>query len=178
MNKETLQKKIETVEGYKEKLSKSNLVIMFNFNGMPADKATSLRRELKNNDAEMLVGKNTLLFRAFENTIIHDHRDVFVGPTAVIFSYKDPAKTAKIVFDTCKSLDKDDPLRFIKAGLLGNKYLTPKDIEALANLPSMEVLVSKLMGVLQSPVVGLIMALKAVPQKLVLTLKALETQKS
>lgn len=178
MNKETLQKKIETVEGYKKKLAKSNFVLFFNFNGLPADVATSLRRELKSADSEMLVGRTTLFFRAFENTIMHDHREVFVGPTAVVFSYKDPAKTAKIVFDTCKSIDKDDSLRFIKAGMLGNKYLTPKDVEALANLPSMEVLVSKLMGVLQAPVVGFIMALKAVPQKLVLTLKAIETKNS
>ncbi len=178
MNRETLQKKIETVEEYKKKLSDSNFVLFFNFNGLPADVATSLRRELKAIGSEMVVGRTTLFFRAFENTIMHDHRDVFVGPTAVIFSYKDPAKTAKIVFDTCKTLDKDDPLRFIKAGMLGNKYLTPKDVEALASLPSMEVLVSKLMGVLQSPLIGFMMALKAVPQKLVLTLKALETKNS
>ncbi len=178
MNKEKLQKKIETVEEYKRRLSNSNFVLFFNFNGLPADVATSLRRELKSIDSEMLVGRTTLFFRAFENTIIHDHRDIFIGPTAVIFSYKDPAKTAKVVFDTCKTLDKDNPLKFIKGGMLGNKYLTPKEIDALANLPSMEVLVSKLMGVLQSPVVGLMMALKAVPQKLVLTLKALETKNS
>jgi|YelNatPaOPRAMG01_1025707.scaffolds.fasta_scaffold09599_4 large subunit ribosomal protein L10 len=178
MNKETLNKKIETVEGYKSKLNSSNFVLFFNFNALPADVATSLRRDLKAIDSEMVVGRTTLFFRAFENTIMHDHRDVFVGPTAIVFSYKDPAKTAKIVFDTCKSLDKENPLKFIKAGMLSNKYLTPKDVEALANLPSMEVLVSKLMGVLQAPVVGFIMALKAVPQKLVLTLKALEEAKN
>ncbi len=178
MNQDTLNKKIDTVQGYKEKLSKSNLVIFFNFNGVPADISNALRSNLKNNNGEMIVGRNTLIFRAFENTIIHDHRDIFIGPTSVVFSYGDPAKVAKIVFDTCKSMDKDSPTKFLKGGLLGNKHLSPKDVEALANLPSMEVLVSKLMGVLQAPVVGFIMTLKAVPQKLVLTLKAVETKNS
>lgn len=176
MNQETLKKKIETVSFYKEKISHSNLVIFFNFNSVSTESINELRRNLKDNGSELLVGRNTLLFRAFEDTIIHDHRDIFVGPTSMIFSYKDAAKTAKIVFDLCKTLDKDNPLKFIKGGLLGNRYLNPKDIEALANLPSMDILISKLMGVLQSPIVGFIMALKSVPQKLVLTLKAVETK--
>jgi large subunit ribosomal protein L10 len=86
MNKETLNKKIETVEGYKSKLNSSNFVLFFNFNTLPADVATSLRRDLKAIDSEMVVGRTTLFFRAFENTIMHDHRDVFVGPTAIVFS--------------------------------------------------------------------------------------------
>jgi len=170
--------KAELVDGYKDRIGRSNLVIFFNYSGIDALPLTKLRAELKSMNAELLVGKNTLFYRAFMQTPVADHREVLVGPTALVFAYSDPVVVAKKVFEVSKELNKENPVASIKGGFMSGRFLKPQDIQALAELPPMEVLISKLMGTLQAPLMNFIMALKSVPQKLVLTLKAIEDKKS
>ncbi len=177
MNRKTLEQKIQKVNSYKEKINSSSLVILFNFFEIETAPINDLRSKLKKNGGEFLVGKNTLFYRAFEDTVLHDHKEIFINPTALIFAYNDPVTVAKIVYEKCKELDKEKPERFLKGGLLDGKFLSTKDIVSLASLPPKDVLISKLLGVIQAPVVGLVMALKSVPAKLVLTLKAIEEKK-
>ncbi len=178
MERRSWIKKAEIVNGYKERIKKAQLLIFFNFAGIPANDITNLRWNIKEEGGEMVVGKNTLFYRALMDTVISDHREVLIGPTAVVFAYKDPIPVAKVIYEFAKEFNSDDPLSLIKGGLYAGRFLTPEDIKALAQLPPKEVLVSKLMGVIQAPVVNLVMTLKAVPQKLVLVLKAIEEQKS
>lgn len=172
------KEKEQKIRGYKERFDRSNLLIFLNFTGVDAGSMSKLRSEIKSADGEMLVGKNTLLYRAFMDTPLSDHREVLVGPTAVVFSYGDPVLIAKKIYDFGKELNKDNPLEKVKGGYMQGRFLMPADVQSLAELPPVEVLVSKLMGILQAPLINFIMALKAVPQKLVLTLKALEEKKS
>ncbi|WP_448583690.1 50S ribosomal protein L10 [Thermocrinis sp.] len=170
--------KAKLVDGYKDKISKSNLVIFFNYSGIDALPLTKLRAELKSMNAELLVGKNSLFYRAFMETAVADHREVLVGPTALVFAYGDSVVVAKKIFEVSKELNKENPLASIKGGFMSGKFLKPQEIQALAELPPMDVLISKLMGTLQAPLMNFILALKSVPQKLVLTLKAIEEKKS
>ncbi|WP_448588196.1 50S ribosomal protein L10 [Thermocrinis sp.] len=176
--KKAWELKSRLVDGYRERIGKSKLVIFFNYSGIDALPLTKLRAELKSMNAELLVGKNTLFYRAFMETPVADHREVLVGPTALVFAYGDPVAVAKRIFEVSKELNKDNPTASIKGALMSGKFLKPQDVQALAELPPMEVLVSKLMGTLQAPLMNFIMALKSVPQKLVLTLKAIEEKKS
>ncbi len=178
MERKSLQEKAQKVKSYKERMERSNLILFLNFVGIDAQSMTKLRSDVKSAGGEVLVGKNTLFYRAFMDTVISDHREVLVGPTAVVFSYKDPVLTAKTVYEFLKELNKDNPLEKVKGGYMQGRFLKPEDVKALAELPPMEVLIAKLMGTLQAPLINLIMALKAVPQKLVLTLKAIEEKKS
>lgn len=178
MEKKSWKQKSEVVRNYMGKMEKSKAILFLNFDGMDANFMSRLRSDIKAIDGEILVGKNTLLYRAFMNTAMSDHRDVLVGPTALVFAYKDPVLVAKKVYEYMKELNKDNPIEKIKGGLIQGRFLKPVDVQALAELPPAEVLISKLMGTIQAPLMSLIMALKAMPQKLVLTLKAVEEKKS
>ncbi len=177
--RKSLLRKKELVASYRERFERSKgFVIFFNFESIDAFPLSQLRAKVRATNGEIVVGRNTLLYRAFESTPLVDHRDIFIGPSAALFAYEDPVSTTKVLINFLKeSFDKEYREK-IKGGLLNNKYMTPEDVIALAELPSMEELVAKLMGVLMAPVTQLAMTLKAVPQKLVLTLKAIEEKKS
>lgn len=178
MERKSWKEKEKKVKGYRERMERSNLLIFLNFTGIDAGAMSKLRVDIKSSGGEVLVGKNTLFYRAFMDTPLSDHREVLVGPTAIIFSYRDPVLLAKKVYEFAKEINKDNPLEKIKGGYMQGRCLKPADIQSLAELPPMEVLISKLMGTLQAPLINFIMILKAMPQKLVLTLKALEEKKS
>jgi large subunit ribosomal protein L10 len=177
--RKSLLKKKELVASYREKFEKSSgFVIFFNFQGIDAFPFSELRSKVRATKGEIVVGRNTLLYRAFENTPLVDHRDLFVGPSAALFAYEDVVTTTKTLVDFLKEAFDKEYKEKIKGGLLNNRYITPEDVIALAELPSREELVAKLMGVLLAPVTQLALTLKSIPQKLVLTLKAIEEQKS
>ncbi len=177
--RKSLLRKKELVTSYKERFERSNgFVVFFNFQGIDALPFSNLRSQIRATNGEIVVGRNTLFYRAFESTPLVDHRDIFIGPTAAVFAYEDVVTTTKKLIEFLKETFDKDYKEKIKGGLLNNKYMTPEDVIALAELPSREELIAKLMGVLLSPVTQLAMTLKAVPQKLVLTLKAIEEQKS
>ncbi|RLJ71623.1 LSU ribosomal protein L10P [Hydrogenivirga caldilitoris] len=177
--RKSLLRKKELVSSYKERLNRSNgFVVFFNFQGIDALPLSDLRARVRALNGEIVVGRNTLLYRAFEDTPLVDHRDMFVGPSAALFAYGDVVSTTKTLIEFLKEVFDKEYRERIKGGLLDNKYMTPEDVVALAELPSREELVAKLMGVLMAPITQLAMTLKAVPQKLVLTLKAIEEQKS
>ncbi|MCX8164939.1 MAG: 50S ribosomal protein L10 [Aquificaceae bacterium] len=171
-------RKEQIMDSYRGRIKRSSLVVFFDFTGIDAQAMTRLRADVKGLDGEILVGKNTLFYRAFMDTVMADHREVLTGPTAFAFAYGDPVKVAKAVFDFMKEVDKDKPISKIKGAYMQGRFLKPVEVEALAQLPSKEVLVSKLMGAIQGPIYALVMALKSAPQKLVLTLKAMEEKKS
>ncbi len=177
--RKSLLKKQELVASYREKLEKSQgFVVFFNFQGIDALPFSELRAKVRATKGEIVVGRNTLLYRAFEQTPLVDHRDLFVGPSAALFAYEDVVSTTKTLVEFLKEAFDKDYKEKIKGGLLNNKFVTPEDVIALAELPSREELIAKLIGVLMAPVTQLAMTLKAVPQKLVMTLKAIEEQKS
>jgi len=177
--RKSLLRKKELVASYKDKFQRSNgFVVFFNFQGIDAHPLSDLRAKIRAVNGEIVVGRNTLLYRAFEDTPLVDHRDLFVGPSAALFAYEDAVSTTKTLIEFLKDVFDKEYKDKMKGGLLGSRYMTPEDVIALAELPSREELVAKLMGVLMAPVTQLAMTLKAVPQKLALTLKAIEEQKS
>ena len=177
--RKSLLKKQELVRSYKERLEKSKgFVVFFDFQGIDAYPLNLLRLEIKELKGEIVVGKNTLFYRAFSDTVLSDHRDLFVGPTAALFAYEDPVAVVKKLTEALKEHFGEEWDKKLKGGLLNYKYITPEQIKELAQLPSREELIAKLLGVLMAPVTQLVMTLKAVPQKLVLVLKAIEEAKS
>ena len=177
--RKSLLVKQELVKSYKERLEKSKgFVWFFNFQGIDAYPMTLLRLDVKDLKGEIVVGKNTLFYRAFSDTVLTDHREIFIGPTAAVFAYEDPVAVTKKVVEFLKETFEEDWKKRIKGGLIDYKYMTPEQVEELASLPSKEELIAKLLGVMMAPVTQLAMTLKAVPQKLVLVLKAIEEAKS
>ena len=175
----SLIRKKELVASYREKLERSGgFVILFNFQGIDALPLSQLRAQIRSTGGEIVVGRNTLFYRAFGDTALTDHRELFIGPTAALFAYEDPVATTKRLVEFLKeTFDKEFGDR-IKGGLMNGRFITPQEVVSLAELPGREELIAKLMGVLTAPVAQLAMTLKALPQKLVLVLKAKKKKKS
>lgn len=171
MNKESKQ---QVVAELHDKLQRAKAVFLADFRGMNVGKATELRNELRKAAVEYKVVKNTLLELASRDTDKESLQSHFAGPTAVALSYDDPVAAAKVL----SRFAKEQQATFkLKAGVLTGKLITVADIQALAELPSREVLLAKLLGTIQAPVSNFVGVLAAVPGSFVRALDAIRNQK-
>ena len=161
------------VEELGSKLKRARALFLAEYSGMNVAQTTKLRRELQRAGAEFKVTKNTLLRLAAGGTDAEAIKDLFTGPNAIICSYSDPAAVAKLL----SSMAKEMPLLKVKSGVFGKQRLTADDMVRLATLPSREVLLAKLLGLLQSSPQRLVGVLAANLNKLVWTLNAIKNQK-
>lgn len=170
MERKTKQAVVSELE---TKLKRANALFLAEYSGMNVAQMTKLRRELQNAGGEFKVTKNTLLRIASRGTDAEAILDKFTGPNAVICSYKDPVGIAKVL----SAISKEIPVLKVKSGVLGKQKLGPEDLVRLATLPSREVLVSKLMGLMQSGPQRLVGVLAANLNQLMWTLTAIKTKK-
>ena len=104
--------------------------------------------------------KNTLVRRALDDMGITGLDHTLSGPSAYAFGMNDPVSPAKVVYDFINK-NKDDGRLSVKAGLMDGQVLDAKQVKALSELPSKEVLLSRLVGSLQAPVAKLVYFLEA-----------------
>ena len=160
--------KEQVVSELQEKLKKANLGILTSFNAMNVLKMEALRNALRKNDAELKVVKNTLLGIASRETGFSVLADHFKYPVAVVLSYKDPVAPTKALIEFAKK----NPELEVKVGVLDGKMLTKAELTALAELPSREVLLGKLLSVIAAVPTSLVTVLSAVPRNFVQVLNA------
>ena len=170
MNRE---QKVAEVEELSGKFAKAKIAIVADYKGLTVPVLQELRHNLRRNDAEFRVAKNTLLIRAVEDTEFQGLQEHFVGATAVTVSYGDPVTPAKILADFCK----DHPELKIRSALLGGKLLSADDITALSKLPSKEVLLGQMLSVMNALPTGLVQVLSGVPRTFLYALQALNEKK-
>lgn len=171
MNKEGKQ---QIVAEMHDKLQRAKAVFLADFRGMTVGKATEIRNELRKADVEYRVVKNTLLERASRDTDKVALADHFAGPTAIALTYTDPVAAAKVLSRFAKEPQSKLAL---KAGILSGKAISVSDIQALADLPSREVLIAKLLGTMQAPTANFVGVLAAVPASFVRALNAIKEKK-
>ena len=171
MNKESKQ---EVVAEMHDKLLRATAVFVADFRGMNVGQATELRNELRKANAEYKVVKNTLLEIASKGTDKEGLAPYFAGPTAVALCYDDPVETAKVLSRISK--EATNPFT-LKAGVLTGKTINVADIQALADLPSREVLLARMLGSMQAPTSNFVRVLAAVPAGFVRVLDGLRVKK-
>jgi len=171
LNKEN---KKEIVAELKDKLQQATAVFLADFRGMNVEKATTLRNELRKADVEYKVVKNTLLELASQDTDKSALSQHFAGPTAIALTYTDPVSAAKVLSKFAKEQQQTFKL---KAGILSGKLISVPEIQALADLPSREVLLAKMLGSMNAPVTNFVGVLAAVPGSFVRVLGAIKAQK-
>lgn len=169
--------KQQVVLDINEKLSKAKAFFLTDYSGLNVEQITELRRKFREKDVEYHVLKNTLTKIALKEMGFDGLMEQLVGPTAIAFSYNDPAIPAKIISDFVKAHRETDKPQ-IKVCVVENEILSAEESKALVDLPSRETLIAMLMGGLNAPVTGLVSVLSGVMTKLVLTIKALEEKKS
>ena len=147
------EKKALAIEQLQENLSKCNVGILTDYRGLSTSEITDLRYRLRGSGIEYRVVKNTLARFAAERAEKHELVSLFQGPVAIAFGYGDITEPARILADYTRtskaSLD-------IKGGLLGDKVLTAEDVTTLATLPPREVILAKIVGGMQSPILSLL----------------------
>ena len=160
------------VEEIKEKLSRAKSVTFVDYNALTVAEDTAMRQEFKKNGSEYKVYKNKLLLLALNELGINGAEKYLNGTTAVAFSYDDEVSGAKI---TCQTAEKTKKLT-VKFGLLNGNFVEGKEMEALAKLPSKEVLIAMLLGTLNAPITGLARVCKAPVEGLARALNAIATK--
>jgi large subunit ribosomal protein L10 len=157
-----------------DKLLKAQAIFAADFRGMTVGQATDLRNELRKANVEYKVVKNTLLEIASKGTDKEGLNPFYKGPTAIALSYDDPVAAAKVL----SKFNKDATIPFkLKGGVLTGKAINVNDIQALADLPSREVLLAKMLGSMQAPASNFVRVLAAVPGGFVRALDAVRAKK-
>lgn len=147
------EKKIQVMDQLQEIFSTCSVGILADYRGLSAPEMTELRRRLRELGIEYKVIKNTLARFAAERAGRNELISFFNGPTSIAFSYSDIIGPAKALAEYIR--DSKEAMR-IKGGFLGDRLLTAKDVIVLATLPPREVLLAKIVGGMQSPIVILL----------------------
>ncbi len=170
--------KAELASALKDQFSRANVAIFADYKGLTAGQADDLRRALRQEKAEVKVLKNNIARLVAKDGSLGKEAiglmDEVVGPTLVAFAYGEAAATAKVIH----KFSQDNEALKLKDSLLGQKRLDVSGIEALAKLPSREVLVAKLLGSMNAPISNFVGVLAAVPRSMVSVLSAIEKKKA
>ncbi|MEZ0386584.1 MAG: 50S ribosomal protein L10 [Verrucomicrobium sp.] len=161
------------IEHLLEKVNASPFLFVVDYTGLKVDKFEELRKRLRTAGAEMHVYKNTLVKKAAERAGFPEEiGGALTGQSAVVTGEKDVCAAAKVMKTFTAEFQKPQ----VKAGVLDGKYLDASGIQALADLPSREVLLATLLGVLQAPASKLARLLNEPAASLARVLKAKSEQ--
>jgi large subunit ribosomal protein L10 len=157
------------IEDVLRRVNASPFMFVVDYTGLTVDKFAELRKRLRGTGAEIHVFKNTLVRKAAEKAgYPSDIGSALTGQTAVVTGEKDVCAAAKVMKTFADEFEKPQ----LKAGVLDGKFLDTAAIKALASLPSREVLLAQLLGVLQAPAGKLVRTLNEPAASLARVLKA------
>ena len=173
---EKVDKKAEkaaTVADLTARLKASSTAVLADYRGMTVGQMRDLRTKLRGGGIEMVVVKNTLARRAAVAAGYEPLTAELVGPIAMLFAVDDVSAPARILNDYIRANRK----MVIKGGLLEGQVIKADAVTELADLPSREVLLSRLLGAMQAPLGNLASVLQAPLTKFARTLDAVRSQK-
>ena len=161
--------KQQVVEEIKAKIQKAKSIVFVDYRGLTVAQDTALRSEFRKAGADYKVYKNRLVLRALNDCGINLDESLFQGTLACAFGYDDEVAPAKILDKVISDTKKME----VKFGVLNGEKIDSAEVKALANLPTKEVLLVKLLSVLNGPATGLARVINAPVQNLVLALNAI-----
>lgn len=167
------QEKIDKVTEIQEAIDGCNAMWLVDYRGLTVKQTQELRRSLREADADMKVYKNNLVKIALKNLGLPEMEEQLAGPSGFVFANGDMAASAK----TLKTFMKDNEALEFKAGLLNGEAISAETVMAIADLPSREELIAKLLGTISNPTTKLVRTLSEIPGSFVRTLGAIASQK-
>jgi large subunit ribosomal protein L10 len=156
-----------------EKIQNAELVVLADYSGLNVEEITVLRNALRKSDTELRVVKNTLFEIASRGTDVAALESYLNGPLAIALNHGDVVEPVKVLVDFAR---KNANLEIV-AGALDGKVLTREQLQVLAELPSREVLLAKLLSVMVGVQTSLVTVLSAVPRGLVQVLDGYRAKK-
>lgn len=172
-SQEQLELKKQIVEEIKSKITSSKSLVLVDYMGLTVKEDTDLRNEYRKNGCDYQVLKNRLVYKAFHDLGYTEFDDALNGPTAIAFANEDAVAPAKIATTKAKDLKKTK----IKCGMVGGKFIDANGVQALATLPSREVIIATLLGTMQAPISGLARVLNGTIAGLAICLNKIAEQK-
>ena len=162
-NAKVLSEKKAIVAALEEQLKGASSGVLVDYKGITVAEDTALRAELRQNDVQYAVVKNTLVRFALDSAGLKELDGVLNGTTSLATSAGDPIAPMRVVNKYAKQLGEG---KFnIKGGFMDGKVISLEEIMALAELPSKEVLLSQTLGMLLAPITSLAVVLKAIAEK-------------
>ncbi|MAQ86595.1 MAG: 50S ribosomal protein L10 [Candidatus Neomarinimicrobiota bacterium] len=168
------QKNIEKIKNLSKSFSKAKAIYFTKYHGLNVANITELRREFFKVDVDYMVAKNTLIKLAAQENEIEVDSELLKGATALAISYSEPVSPAKVI----KEFKKDGDLPEVKGILFDGQFLPGDDFNRLADLPSKDELLSKLVSMLNNPMQKLVSTLSAPMQNTLGVLNNLKENKS
>lgn len=160
MREQVLNLKQELVSEIKEKFGNSNSAVVVEYRGLTVQQVTALRRQLRDENVEFKVYKNTMTRRAAEDAGYSDLMPALVGPNAIAFS-EDAVAPSRVL---AKFAKKNKAL-VIKSGVVEGKVVDYETLKELSELPNKEGMIAMLLGALQSPLRDFAWAMKQISEQ-------------
>lgn len=161
-----IEMKSAVVSEIAEKLEKAASVIVVDYKGLTVEQVTELRSQMREAGVDYKVYKNTLVRRAASSiegdAFANFNDELLVGPNAIAFGYEDPVAPARILK---KFMDKNPKKITLKMGVVEGEFYNEEKIVALAEIPSREELIAKLLGSLKAPMSNFVCLLDAIAKK-------------
>ncbi|HEX9929579.1 MAG TPA: 50S ribosomal protein L10 [Pyrinomonadaceae bacterium] len=170
----TRKQKQEDLNALTEQFQNSNAALVIGFNKLTVAKDQELRNQLRDAGAKYKVVKNKLAIKAIEGTPFEGATEHFKGVSAIAFSEGDPVQLSKTLSKIVK--DNGDIFNF-KVGIVEGKVVDLKQVESLANLPSKEELIAKIMFLINAQAQRLATVISAVPRNLAVVVNQVAEQK-
>lgn len=163
--------KVEAVDLLKADLAKATSLVLADFRGLTVKVDTNLRREFRASGCQYRVVKNTLLGLAVKGTAMEGIESLLAGPTAIAYSFEDPAAPAKVAAKIAKAEEKF----VIKGGYVDGRALDVNGVQALSALPGKDELRATFLATLLAVPQNFVRLLNAAPQNFVYLLAARES---
>ncbi|RKM56621.1 50S ribosomal protein L10 [Butyrivibrio sp. X503] len=149
------------VDEISEKIKDAQALVLVDHRGLTVAQDTELRKKLREEGVTYKVYKNTMMNFAFKGTDFEQLKDLLNGPSAMAVSTNDPAAPARVLYNfakTAKALE-------IKGGVIEGKFYDAQGMSEIASIPSKEVLLSKLLGSMQSPIANFARVINQIAEK-------------
>ena len=158
-NAKVLSEKQAIVEALTERLQGASAGIVIDYKGITVAEDTQLRANMRKEDVEYSVVKNTLLRFAAKNVGLDELDSVLNGTTSLATTSADPIAPFRIVKEFTSKLPKDSNKFVIKAAFMDGKMLSDSEVTEIAALPSKDALYAKVLGTMIAPITGLAVCL-------------------
>ena len=153
--------KAPVVDEISAKIKDAKAAVLVDYRGLTVEQDTALRKQLREAGVTYKVYKNTMMKRAFEGTDFDKLDQLLDGPSALALANDDVTAPARIIVGFAKTADKLE----VKGGVVDGTYYDANGIAELATVPTREVLLSRFLGSIQSPVTNFARVIKQIAEK-------------
>ena len=167
------EQKAAAISDFSEGIGKATNAFVLDFKGITVPQVTELRKQVRESGSEYIVVKNTLALIAVKDSPLTKLSGHFSGMTAIAYNTTDAVALAKVL----TKFAKDVPTVQFKGALLAGQVVAPTEIQNIANLPSREELLGKLLYLMQHPIRGLAVVLNGTIRNFAVVLDQIAQQK-